>query len=222
MSARIRQISIAELVEDLEVYPRHHVDHQHVRALADAIVAGEELPPIVADAKTKVVVDGWHRLRAYRRVLGDEATIPVELIAYPDRAAMIRDAVARNVRHGLRLQVIDQVRAVRLLENAGFDRPAIAGILNRPVEKIERLTVRVAYADKSKDVVPLKRPVIHLAGQVLTEKQEKVHRILGGTDWPLHIRQLREALDADLVPKEPQIMAELDGLAAAIERFRKT
>lgn len=222
MTPRIRQVPIAELVEDMEIYPRHGVDRHHVRALADAIVAGEELPPIVADANTKVVVDGWHRLRAYRRILGDDAKVPVELISYPDRAAMIRDAVSRNVRHGLRLQVIDQVRAIRLLEQAGFDRPAIAAILNRPVTKIERLTIRVGYSDRSRDVVPLKRPVIHLAGQVLTEKQEQVHRMLGGTDWPLHIRQLREALDADLVPREPQIMAELEALAAAIDRFRRT
>jgi len=100
-------IKLADLVLDFEIYPRNDVSSTHVTALVDAFEAGEEIPPIIADAKSKRVVDGFHRVRMHDR-LGHE-TVEVELRTYKNEAALFADAVRLNNQyflHDSALQVL--------------------------------------------------------------------------------------------------------------------
>src|SRR5262245_12055680 len=141
--------AIAELVEDDSIYPRHAIDADNVRRIAEALQSGIQVPPVIADSKSKRIVDGWHRVRAYRRVHGDQAVIDVEFRSYRSELDIIKDAVALNSAHGRHLDRIDQVRAVLLLEKAGATPKVVATILHITTERVERLRVRVAEAPKS-------------------------------------------------------------------------
>lgn len=223
MSSKITRMPLAELVEDMDLYPRHAVDGAHVATLAAALEAGETLPPIVADAVTRRIADGWHRARGHRRVFGPECEVDVELVRYPSEAALILDAVARNATHGRRLDKVDRARSILMLRAAGFETDAIGEALRMSADRVERLTLRVADAPKSSDqVVPgtsskvvLKVCTKHLAGKRLTKQQAKAHKTMPGTSLSLAARQLRLALDNGLADLTDHTLVEELGLLAA-------
>ncbi len=94
----IVKIAIADLVEDMTIYPRQHIDDEHVRRLATALRAGETLPPLVAGkASPHRVTDGFHRKRAHHRVFGPTAHVEVELRDYVSDADMPPTEAENNI-----------------------------------------------------------------------------------------------------------------------------
>ena len=203
---QIVSLPLASLVEDMSIYPRHAVDDVHVRNLFLALESGNQLPPITACKKTKRITDGWHRARAYKRKLGPEAVVDVELIQYKTEADLLFDAVQRNASHGRKLDQIDQVRAVTMLESAGVTQDKISLALHVPEKRVEKLRIKIGKVKKSSSqAVPgsnkivLKRPVQHLVGTTLTEEQAEVHKSLPGTSFKLVADQLSSAIRANMV-----------------------
>lgn len=136
----VRKVKLAELVEDWDIYPRHNYDSGYVRQLADALAAGETLPPPVVARKGMRIVDGWHRVRAYRRHLGAGAEIDADVRSYSSEADIVRDAVRLNSKHGRKLDEQDKARSALLLERHGVVIEEIKVILSMPVEKIRTIT----------------------------------------------------------------------------------
>lgn len=209
-------LPIAELIEDSDFYPRHAVDAAHVASLVRALEAGENLPPVTADQKSKRLVDGWHRVRAYRRLHGAEAVIDVELKNYESDMDMLLDAIALNAGHGRRLDRIDQVRAMVLAQKSGATEGQIALALKVTVERVKKLEIRVAGAPKSgagaisgTRQIALKRPAQHLAGKRLTEAQAKAHLSAPGTSYLLVARQLSDAIRSKLINLEDEKLMEM-------------
>ena len=169
------QLPIAKLVEDMSIYPRHEIDMQHVGGIVQALEAGGQLPPIVADKKSLRIVDGWHRCRAYKRFLGSEGVIDVELRAFRDDKAIMLEAVNLNATHGRKLDRIDQVRIAVMLREFGIQTSRIALALHVTERQVEKLHIRIATASVESHGtitgttnVALKRPVQHLAGTRLS------------------------------------------------------
>lgn len=224
--AKLVQMPLAELVEDMDLYPRHAVDDANVQSLAMALEAGTELPPIVADEKSKVIIDGWHRARAHKRVFGPAASVTVELRPYKDRAGMIEDAVALNAAHGRRLDVMDQTRAVLMLEKAGVETERIAMLMHVPEERVIKLKIRVARADVvTRDTVPgtkkitLKQSVSHLRGEKLTDEQAEAHHMMPGVSFLMIIRQLVKALRTKMINlKDEKVVQELQELSKELHK----
>lgn len=221
--SRIVQMPVCELVEDLELYPRHAVDDAHVSSLHQSILMGDTLPPIVADSKSKRITDGWHRCRAYARV-GPGMVVDVELVNYKDETEMLVDSVAKNATHGRKFDRIDKTRSVVLLEKHGVDIKRISLLLHVPEKKVESYRVKVATAPRSSPgTVPgtqniaLKRPVMHMQGQKLTKQQAVVHQSLPGTSFLLIAKQLRMAIEEGMVDRSDEKLHEmLEGLHAAL------
>src|SRR3990172_8850015 len=69
-------VACSDLVLDFTIYPRSSVDATTVSQYVLALQAGEQFPPIIVDRKTKRVVDGFHRVKAYIIAHGDETKIP--------------------------------------------------------------------------------------------------------------------------------------------------
>lgn len=202
------RMKVAELVEDMNLYPRHSVDPQHVAQIALAIMSGSKMPPVVVDKKSKRIIDGWHRCRAAIRSGGPEAEVEVDLREYPAEQALILDAIGLNAHHGRKLDKVDQVRAVMMAGAAGASNDLIAAALHVPEKQVEVLRVRVAIvAETSTEAVPgtkpsvmvLKRPVLHMAGQRLTKEQAEAHRSMPGTSFALLCSQLTKAIEAGLI-----------------------
>jgi hypothetical protein len=224
---KVITLPIADLVEDLEVYPRHAVDDQHVRNLALALEAGCDLPPVVADAKSKRIADGWHRVRARKRVHGPGAAIEVELRAYASEAALVEDAVRLNSAHGRKLDVMDLTRAILMLERHGVPMGRIALAVHVPEGRVEKLRLKVARATVTVDgtvpgsqTVVLKRPVAHLSGRKLTNEQARAMDSMPGTSFLLLAHQLRTAMATALVNREDmRLMDGLRELKKELEKF---
>jgi hypothetical protein len=206
---------LADLVEDMDLYPRHAVDPSNVQALAHALEAGATLPPIIADKKSKRIVDGWHRARAYKRIHGPTTSVEVEVVAYKDEAAIKYDAILRNSQHGRRLDAIDRTRCVVMLRSSGFTDGQIAGALNVPEERVEKLAVKVAVGPKGSNAnvpgtnqITLKRSVAHMEGKKLTKAQAVAHAKLPGTSFLLIARQLSLGLSEDMIDLEDERLTD--------------
>ena len=146
----IKNLPIAALVEDFTIYPRHDVDSTHISDLVRAIKAGVVIPEPICEAKSLRIVDGFHRVRAYKRVYGEQAEIKVELRSYKSETDVIKEAVALNSAHGRRFDQQDRTRCVLMLQEHGVELDDIAVVLHTTAERVEQLMVRVVVVNGEK------------------------------------------------------------------------
>lgn len=214
----LTKIALAELVEDFSIYPREMVDDVHVGDLANALRAGAKLPPPVVDRQSKRIVDGMHRIRAFRRVLGPEGTIRVELWEYDSELELFLDAARRNGGHGRKLSRSDQVRVLIIARRLGLeDESQVAVALSVPDERLSLLKTRILVGPGG-DEFPSKHGVEIEAGtQVKSETREAIrHR--RGINALRAIRELQDLVRLELVPlDEEKIRRALLDLVAMIQ-----
>lgn len=112
--ASVHEVPIDSLVLDFRVQPRvDGLRESHVRALVEALRSGAVLPPLLVtphpDGRRYTVIDGAHRLEAFRRVGLQTVQVVVR------DSADFWDAFIANQRHGFPLTVEDRKRAARWL-----------------------------------------------------------------------------------------------------------
>lgn len=181
-----KEVDLSKLVLDYQIYPRTQVSDEHVVRLMEAMMAGASIPPIVADAKSMRVVDGFHRYEAARRLGLDK--IQVELKVYPNEASIYADAGKRNANHGRPFTPQDCRRFILRAEELGLSREMIAEILQVTRERVEKWAIqRAEYAGRP---VPIKRGLEVLAGKKLTPKQKKLNENWGGMNALFYANQL--------------------------------
>lgn len=213
-------VPVGSLVEDFSIYPRNEVNAFYVGELVEALRAGVELPPPLVEKGTLRILDGWHRVRAYKRVYGPEAPIEVELFEPKKPLDALLVAIRLNVQHGKRLDTDDLVRCSVLLQEAGLDTAQIAAVLQVTPQRVQVLVNRVAIEEGTRQVVVLKSSVSHLSGETLRRQQVTVIRHLHGDRFAWQVRRLREAIEADLLPREDEtLVRELEQLAQAISTW---
>jgi len=194
----MRSMKAAEVVLDFELYPRNNVDSHNVGTIIDAMVAGVELPPIIIDKKSKRVIDGFHRVKAHLRLLGDDARINVIEKSYKNEAAMFLDAMRYNASHGARLDPCDRTHCIIIAEKLGLTNDQIAGALNMKPDKLGALRAdRMATSGGLN--IALKRTVRHLAGQNLTERQNEANDKLSGMNQQFYANQLIELIESKML-----------------------
>lgn len=215
-----QKVALSSLVEDFDVYPRHDVDAVHVSELVEAITAGAKLPPPVVDASTMRIVDGWHRVRAWRRVLGEDGQITVEVVKYASEQDLLLDAVQRNAVHGKRLQRIDQVRIIHMAEQRGIPEIKIRAALQITEDQARRLRVRIAVEKPTREPVVLKRALLHLSGRSLTAAQAAAVRSAPGTQYSLLVQQLLDAARHGFLDAEDERLRDLvEELVEALQEW---
>jgi ParB-like chromosome segregation protein Spo0J len=99
-------------VADLSVgySPRQtKVDREHVAALADI---ADRLPPVVVEERTMTVIDGVHRLEAFRSL--GRSHIPAIFFRGSDMEALVI-AIQANIQHGKPLSRTERQEAARAL-----------------------------------------------------------------------------------------------------------
>jgi hypothetical protein len=217
---RTVEIELVRLVEDFAFYPRFTVDEHHVLRLAEAIRAGVRLPPVVGDAKSLRIADGFHRRRAYLKVMGETAVAPVRLIEFPNEAALFA-FTAVNAQHGKPLSTGEMVRFVLRAEELGLSRVAIADCLGVTRERIDGWLERKTALDPSKLTRVVIKPVFqHLAGETLTVEQVAVNRTAGGYRAAYYARLLADLIEADGIDTANTILMErLRRLHAVLTAF---
>lgn len=221
------KLRLAELILDFNLYPRAEVDSQHVHTLRDAIAAGVELPPLVADEASKRVIDGFHRYRAFKRAVGDDAMVDVALKVYPDERAMFLDAMRYNSGHGRSLAMFDRAHCVLRADALGIEPAEIAAALSITAETVGKLRAeRIGRLRSDKrgksEPIPLKRTLKHMAGKELTQQQSEVNDKLSGMDQLFYVNQVIMLIEADLIDMENEhLMKALEKLGKLLGAPRK-
>ena len=203
----MRTIKAAEVVIDMTIYPRNNVDEHNVRSIMDAILAGEQIPPILIDRKSKRAIDGVHRTKAVLR-LDENGTIDVIEKTYKSEADMLLEAMRLNADHGARLDPCDRVRCVLLGEKLGIPLDAIAGALHMPMEKLGALRADRTAKTSGGLAIPLKRTFRHMAGHRLSKQQQEVNERSSGMNAAFYANQLISMIEADMLDKEDEKLVE--------------
>jgi len=213
----IKKVKLERLVLDYDFYPRTQVSDEHVANMREAILAGKEFPPIVVDAKSFRVVDGFHRYFAFKRLKLTEVSADVR--NYRDEASMLEDAVRLNSDHGRPFHTQDRRRIILRAEELGLSRDWVAEVLGITRERVDRLAVQRAYF--AGEAVPLKRGLTSMAGQELTEKQRRANERWGGMNAAFYAKQLIIYLDSEF-PVSGELAELLDLLAGIWSERRET
>lgn len=213
-------VKLADLVEDFDIYPRHSVDSAYVSELARAIQAGSDLPLVRVDRKSKRIVDGFHRVRAWRKVLGRGGEIEADLRTYPTEQALLKEAIELNAAHGRKLDQQDRSRSALLLERHGVTVKEIAVVLHTTEARVQELiNVRVVLVKPKPEppdgnaansplpsLPPEKRPAKPVAWpqpgeppRELTPEQYRVMESSGGHRTAQTVTQLTRELEAGVV-----------------------
>lgn len=215
----MKKHKVSELVEDFDVYPRGHVDSQHVGYIVAALEAGAGMPPIVIDKKTKRIVDGFHRKRATQRHAGDDAQIECVERTFKSEADLLLEAIRLNANHGRTLSQFDRARCITLADKLEIDSELLASAMTMTVDAVEELRVdRLATEKDSKLTVPIKRTIRHMAGKSLNKRQMEANGRLSGMNQQFYVNQVIELIEAGLLDTENEpLMKALDKLRSLLE-----
>lgn len=214
----IETVTLSDLVEDLNIYPRGSVSVVRVSDLVYALEAGAQLPPPVIDRDTRKIVDGFHRARAQRKRLGDDGVIDVDVQEFENDLAMVLESARLNAVHGLPLGRYDQ-RVVRIKAQVlGATDDEIAGALGITTTRLLSVSVMEARAADGGANVPLKQGFRHLGGSYLTSEQIAEIRKARGAPARSKVSELTRLLRADLLPLagDPELQQMLAVLAETI------
>lgn len=213
----MKTVKASELVEDFDLYPRGDVDSSHVASIAEALLAGEEVPAVIADKKSKRIADGFHRRRAFIKNGGPDALVPVIFKDYASDAELFIDAMMHNSGHGRRLTSVDAVRSAALAEKLGITIDVVAKSLKMTVEKVSGLVIdRTAKCGMT--TVPLKQTIRHMAGRKLSKPQQEANRKLSGMNQVFYVNQIITLVENDLIDKENEdLMLRLQVLQGLLE-----
>jgi len=213
-----RTVPLSALIEDFALYPRHQVDDVHVADLVYALQGGATLPAPIVDQATLRIVDGFHRTRAYKRHLGEEAKIQVDARTYESEGELFLDAARLNAGHGRKLGRHDQVRVIYRARELGITDDQIAVTLNVPAERVAALEVRIAHGPAG-EAVATKLGAHHLGGRTVTGEQLEAIRRMRGARTGRLVKELMELIESGVANlDDPGIRQQLLVLAALIQQ----
>lgn len=191
------KIKIESLVRNADFYPRTQVSKPHVDAIANAMRMGVEMPPIKADKKTRIVIDGWHRLDAHETLGLTE--IEVEWINCKNEAEIFALSVEANADHGRPYTPHDRARIQTRAEELGLQMERVSHILRTPLEVLAIRKDESFAKDENGHPVALKGGLKWKAGATLTPGQVETNRKAAGMGAAFFASQLVALFDSDLI-----------------------
>jgi len=130
------KIKISTLKLNYNLYPREKLDEYNVARMVEALKSGVSLPPVIVDKKTKIVIDGFHRIEAHRSLYGEKAEIPIVYKEYTDIKDMFLDAIHFNDSQGKPLDKADRAHCQAIAKSMKIKPDFIASALSVTVESI--------------------------------------------------------------------------------------
>lgn len=130
-------MKIAAITIDPAIYPRvGGVRPATVERYADALAEGEQMPPVIIEARTHRLLDGHHRLQAHVR--NGSTTVEVLEDTVPSGLTAKLYAASLQTGHGLPLVEDDEKALAReLYEQGDVTAAAVAKALHRPRRTVE-------------------------------------------------------------------------------------
>ena len=112
-------MQIKNLVLQRRLNPRKKIDRDTVERYMQII---DDLPPIIVQKGTGVLIDGWHRVEAAKQLDLDDILAEDIDVADDD---LFAEAVRRNLGHGLALTKAERNNAIVKLYRDGYTQEAI-------------------------------------------------------------------------------------------------
>jgi len=101
----MQKINISEIKWISDIYPRKKWNTDTINRFVDALAAGEQFPSLVLEEGTNILLDGKHRIEAYKKA--EIIEIPVEWHKIPEGMSAKYYAATLSARHGDRLSNAD-------------------------------------------------------------------------------------------------------------------
>lgn len=214
----LEQRALGQLILDFSIYPRTQVDAVHTKAIRHAIEAGEDLPPIVAEASTLRIVDGFHRYSAYKQLHGMGFELEVDLRDYESEADLWAASLSYNTGHGKALTFYEKAAAIVKAEKLGITKGDVAKVLRIPESRISEI-IKGRIAHQNGDTIVLKRTVQHMAGNTITAEQAEANTHYGGLNQLFYIRQVTMLIETGMLDSENgNVRTALAALREALQR----
>ncbi len=222
MADRKKTVKVLELIQDWKLWPRHEagkLDSTNVAKLREILQSGRQFnTPIVVDAASLRIIDGFHRCRALLDVQGDDAETEVILRDYENEIAMRIEAAHFANSGSLQLTPKDKVHFALGMRRDHVPWPLIADALDMDVERcrvlvdgrsIETKEGKIAVSAGAADLAEH----LNQTGKKADAEQEHFARTANGTPPLMHARMLLNALRAygsiEYDAKTMEVLAEL-------------
>ena len=158
-------MQIKNLVLQRRLNPRKKIDRDTVERYMQII---DDLPPIIVQKGTGVLIDGWHRVEAAKQLDLDDILAEDIDVADDD---LFAEAVKRNLGHGLALTKAERNDAIVKLYRDGYTQEAIGemfgidkGQISRVIGAKERSAKVVSHNNAIKsELTPAHEQVIRTA-----------------------------------------------------------
>lgn len=146
-------LPVTGLILDWDLHPRGELVQSNLEQMIEALRAGATLPLVLVDRETRIVVDGFHRIHAYREVYGEDAQIPTLLKNYGNREEMLLETARINNAHGQKLTEKDRRRVFRIAAEMQITAEDVAAAL-----RIRPSTLATAKPRGDKDLKLKNKP----------------------------------------------------------------
>ena len=130
------KLKISSLKLNYNLYPREGLDEYNVNRLVEALKADVTLLPVTVDKKTKIVIDGFHRIEAHNRLYGEKAEISVIYKEYSNIKDMFLDSVKLNASQGKMLDEDDRIHCQKIAKDMKIKPEFLAIALSITAESI--------------------------------------------------------------------------------------
>jgi hypothetical protein len=232
----MKRYQLSALVLDFSLYPRGSIDSHHASEIVAALQAGTTMPPIVIDMKSKRVIDGFHRIKAYQRLFDEHYKVECVEKNYKSEAMMFLDAMRCNSTHGRALTQFDKVHCLLLANKFHLADSDVAGALHITSERIGELrscrigslrpqsmgTFRPSGAVVPPTPIALKNTIAHMTGKELTPEQSAVNDKLSGMNASFYVNQIAMLIENDLINvNDADILEGLSKLQRLLQAFLK-
>jgi hypothetical protein len=241
--SKVVKVKALELIMDWNLWPRfeaRELSMPHIKWMVETLQTGGTLPPILVDAKSNRIVDGFHRTKAHLKLYGDGAEIDAELKEFKSEREMLLESAKINTRHGLPLNSKDRAHVILKLQQMRAPWPVIADALGMDKDKLQRFFEERTAKTQDGHQISVSAPAakaltskyekenggkeVKLSKRTLTKDEEKFARKSGGVLPIINARLLMNALRATACPLtdvEVDILKELmDMIKAAISNYK--
>ncbi len=134
-------LKIDDIILKKELYPRVKPNDRIITSYIKDMEKGDKFPPLyVALYKKKYyLVDGRHRLEAYKSILPqEERFVSCEIKTnFTDFAEMFLASFRANMAHGNRLKQEDKLKVANILSNMKYDIEDISKLTGITLKKVE-------------------------------------------------------------------------------------
>lgn len=159
-------MKISQIIIKNSINPRKKLHDDIIEFYAEIF---DNLPPVIIQKDTSVLIDGFHRIEAAKYLKRD--SIEVEEIAIPD-FELFAEACRRNSAHGLALTKDERNEAIVKLYKDGWKQGALAQMWGIDHGQISRIVGAKERTEKIKEMCPA-----HISeSATLTPKHEQIIR----------------------------------------------